>query len=716
MSIFNKKGEGERQTANYATKADVILQRQAELAEKLDKLLAAEGSGGPVAEKVSQETAYISKQNSSILDKLLSENAQLRKEINYVAAQCESVFVKLSGMISSLEEKVMKYALGVHPSESGEGYVPELVNYDKLAESLADKLAGKQIFSDLSCDEIARRVAESMPQEIVPADYIASKVAEQIVIPPAVIGADGSATPVEVSPQIDSDALSDEIARKVSALSPNDFDIIVDDEGCRSLAEAVAEKLDYDGIAKRLAEKNAYDELAAADAEEYVNPEELARLVSEKLAASGVNEDAIADKTAAALSNIMPEVDGDDIADKVASAVLASVPATEIDYDAIVNGVAEKLSASGAVEAVSAETVPIGDDFDIVIDDDGIKKITESVSATVAESTGAKLDEINGGLEKVHAILAEEPAAKDIDELGRKVDDLTERFDELFAPADSDGDYDDEYEDIVQIKDDISDINRQLEEIRALLAGGAVIAAAAAEPAEEPAESAPETDEEEGGEEGEGELVTVSDIVDENEVNEEPADEVMENIFDDVDEQTAEGEAQPDGMEDMEGGVDFANMMKYNRSFIARIIQSSDDVKRYYGQIKNAMLAYRKVNSSVAWGAERFNKGRETIAKLKIRGKTLCLYLNLDPNEYKTSVYHQVDVSDNKSMHGTPMMVKIKSPLGVKKAIRLIDDMLAKRNGEKRHIQERDYASMYPYESIEELIEDGLVKDVSKNK
>ena len=121
MSIFNKKGEGERQTANYATKADVILQRQAELAEKLDKLLAAEGSGGPVAEKVSQETAYISKQNSSILDKLLSENAQLRKEINYVAAQCESVFVKLSGMISSLEEKVMKYALGVHPSESGEG-------------------------------------------------------------------------------------------------------------------------------------------------------------------------------------------------------------------------------------------------------------------------------------------------------------------------------------------------------------------------------------------------------------------------------------------------------------------------------------------------------------------------------------------------------------------------------------------------------------------
>ena len=72
------------------------------------------------------------------------------------------------------------------------------------------------------------------------------------MIPPAVIGADGSATPVEVSAQIDSDALSDEIARKVSALSPNDFDIIVDDEGCRSLAEAVAEKLDYDALQNAL--------------------------------------------------------------------------------------------------------------------------------------------------------------------------------------------------------------------------------------------------------------------------------------------------------------------------------------------------------------------------------------------------------------------------------------------------------------------------------
>lgn len=1090
--IFNKKNDNGRQTT-YATKADVILQRQAEIVGKLDMLLAGQkpAPDGSVADKVNeklaQELSYLSKQNSAIFEKVLAENAQLRREINFVSAQCENVFVKLSGMISSLEEKISESAIDydkvaeaaqehteaaaadaepafddeVAPAAvteeaegdeqltiSSNGYI----DYDELADRLAGKLEEKGLLSGLDYDGLAKKVADSMPpQEVISPDYIASKVAEQIVIPQVVVGENGEAKPIEVhataevdydeianrvaeklapaasseevveaaaeqtaeqTENTDSDALADEIARKVSALSPNDFDIIVDDEGCRSLAEAVVENLDYDRIIEKLAAKGVAGEVAVTDAAaeetEPAGADEIAQLVSEKLAANGINEEAIADKTAAALSNCMPEVDGDEIADKVAAAVLASIPATEIDYDAIINGVAEKLGGKAeTVETSSEEVVPAADtdetadDYDIVIDEEGLKKITESISWKVTASTNAmlegmddKLAAMKRELEEMRSALAEEKAADevadeineeaaetaeaaveetaeeapaavsaDVDGIARKIDELTARIDELLTPDEEDyeesaeetaapvadvsgeigeinrkideltarfeelisadeelGDEGEETaeaenaeeaegEDEVkaeleairtaldeirhdpaiqelkgevaeltaridelfvepeeaevaegeeetdpvqaefdeikekleeirndpalqelkgevaeltaridelvargaeesaeaeesepaddaalgEIKEEIEDINRQLDQIKAMLAAGAVVAATAAaqpeeeaeqeepveeEPAEEPvaeevveevAEEAeepveevseetseetaeevaveePETVEEseeetaveaaeesaeepaeeaaseepaaeDEGEEEEEQLVTVSDIVDESELSDEPEDEVLENIFDDVEEQTVKGEAQPDGIPGISnGGVDFANMMKYNRSFIARIIQSSDDVKRYYGQIKNAMLAYKKVNSSIAWGAERFNKGRETIAKLKIRGKTLCLYLNLDPNEFKTSVYHQIDVSDNKSMHGTPMMVKVKSPLGVKKAIRLIDAMLAKRNGEKRPIQERDYAAMYPYETIEELIEDGLVKDVSKNK
>mgnify|MGYP005768169761 FL=1 len=1094
--FFNKK-DGGQSGATYATKADVLLQRQAEIAGKLDMLLAANNSrtqSDALADKVAQETAFLGKQASAIYDKLAAENQKLRMEIKYVAAQCENIFVKLSSMISSLEEKMKENAVDyekIAEASRQDNWVEEepsfddevapaaysdddeqltisengYIDYDELAARLCDKLAEKGIGSAIDYDELAKKVADCIPpQEVISPDYVASKVAEQIVIPQVVVSGDGEAKPLEVhataevdyeelaarvaekiapaeqnvvaaaaeSTEVaDSDALSDEIARKVSALSPNDFDIIVDDEGCRSLAEAVVDSLDYDRIIEKIAERSAAGEVAVTDAAmesedtESMSSEEIAQLVSEKLAANGVNEETIADRTAAAISNYLPEVDADDIADKVAAAVLASIPATEVDYDAIINGVCDRLGQTQVVAGSAEEAVPAAaeesaepeeeNDYDIVIDEEGLQKITDSISWKVTASTNAmlegmddKLAAMRKELEDMRAALdeekkavaevvsaeaveeaaeetaeeaaeetvdqaaeSEEPAAvaataEEIGEINRKIDELTARIEELLTPdeeeleevedeaaeaeegvesedgvkaelgeikaaieeikndgaveelkakvdeltarieelltpddelleegeevegetaeAEEGAEAEDEVkaeleairtaldeirhdpaiqelkgevaeltsridelfapeevteegeaaeeedpvqaefdsikqsledikndpaiqdlkgevaeltaridelvargvseeqasdeDELAEVKQEIEEIKRTLDQIKALIVAGAVVTTVAAagsdeevnetaetvedtseeaeeeaaseEPVEEPAEEAVAAETEEPAEAAEAEepapeesaeaeesavenaeiseevpaedeeeeqLVTVSDIVDESEVADEPVDEAMENIFDDVDEQTVQGEADPDGIPGISnGGVDFANMMKYNRSFIARIIQSSDDVKRYYGQIKNAMLAYKKVNSSIAWGAERFNKGRETIAKLKIRGKTLCLYLNLDPNEYKTSVYHHVDVSDNKSMHGTPMMVKIKSPLGVKKAIRLIDEMLAKRNGEKRPIQERDYAAMYPYETMEELIEDGLVKDVSKNK
>ena len=1041
--FFNKK-DGGQSGATYATKADVLLQRQAEIAGKLDMLLAANNSrtqSDALADKVAQETAFLGKQASAIYDKLAAENQKLRMEIKYVAAQCENIFVKLSSMISSLEEKMKENAVDyekIAEASRQDNWVEEepsfddevapaaysdddeqltisengYIDYDELAARLCDKLAEKGIGSAIDYDELAKKVADCIPpQEVISPDYVASKVAEQIVIPQVVVSGDGEAKPLEVhataevdyeelaarvaekiapaeqnvvaaaaeSTEVaDSDALSDEIARKVSALSPNDFDIIVDDEGCRSLAEAVVDSLDYDRIIEKIAERSAAGEVAVTDAAmesedtESMSSEEIAQLVSEKLAANGVNEETIADRTAAAISNYLPEVDADDIADKVAAAVLASIPATEVDYDAIINGVCDRLGQTQVVAGSAEEAVPAAaeesaepeeeNDYDIVIDEEGLQKITDSISWKVTASTNAmlegmddklaamrkELEDMRAALDEEKKVVAEvasaeaveeaaeetaeeaaeetvdqaaeseEPAAvaataEEIGEINRKIDELTARIEELLTPddelleegeevegetaeAEEGAEAEDEVkaeleairtaldeirhdpaiqelkgevaeltsridelfapeevteegeaaeeedpvqaefdsikqsledikndpaiqdlkgevaeltaridelvargvseeqasdeDELAEVKQEIEEIKRTLDQIKALIVAGAVVTTASAagsdeevnetaetvedtseeaeeeaaseEPVEEPAEEAVAEETEEPAEEivaeeseepavaeeaeepapeesaeaeesavenaeiseevpaedeEEEQLVTVSDIVDESEVADEPVDEAMENIFDDVDEQTVQGEADPDGIPGISnGGVDFANMMKYNRSFIARIIQSSDDVKRYYGQIKNAMLAYKKVNSSIAWGAERFNKGRETIAKLKIRGKTLCLYLNLDPNEYKTSVYHHVDVSDNKSMHGTPMMVKIKSPLGVKKAIRLIDEMLAKRNGEKRPIQERDYAAMYPYETMEELIEDGLVKDVSKNK
>lgn len=505
------------------------------------------------------------------------------------------------------------------------------VNEEKIAEAIAEKLKEAEpdeqaleanIDEQALAEDIASRLNFSLSDELI-----------------------ASAVVKNLSDAIDSDEIADCVAKKVGSISPEQFEITVDDDGCDSLAKAVESKLNYDMIAAAVAEKLNPAFMASAAAEE-IDAEDLARAISEKLSVNAdINEDVLADKAAAILSNYMPEIDSDDIADKVVAGIIPALPATPvIDGEGIANSVSERLLEYQE-----------NSDYDIVIDEEGLARITDGVSDEITKENDERYSKLDGEIEEIKS------------EYGKRFD---------------------------KIDEDIS-------ELKAMLLSGIVVAASSNETATAEAVEEPVQEEQ---------LVTVSDLVGEpEEVVEEESE--AEDIVSDIDENLTDDEVMPDGIQ---GGVDFANMMKYNRSFIARIIQGTDEQKTYYGQVKTALLSYKKVNSNVAWGAERFNKGRETIARFKIRGKTLCLYLALDPNDYATSVYHHADVTDNKSMHGTPMMVKVKSPLGVKKAIRLIDDMLARRNGEKHNVAERDYAAMYPYETIEELIEDGLVKDVNK--
>lgn len=555
--------------------------------------------------------------------------------IPQTAVQAEAVDLDVEELSRKVADKIAIPAY--EPAEN--------VNEERLAEAIAEKLKESEEEGETTPVSYEANLDEQSLAENI-ASRLNFSLSDELI---------AAAVVKNLSDAIDSDEIADCVAKRVGSISPEQFEITVDDDGCDSLAKAVESKLNYDALAAAVAEK-LNPAFMSADVTGDIDADELARVLSEKLSVNAdINEDLLADKAAAILSNYLPEVDSADIADKVVAGIIPALPATPvIDSEGIANSVSEKLVENQE-----------NSDYEIVIDDDGLARISTSVSEEISKDEDERHAKLNGELDNMK------------EEYGK-------RFDKI------DGD---------------------IEEIKSMLLSGIVVAAGVSETAAaEVVEEEPQAEEQ---------LVTVSDLlVEEEPAEEEPAaeepDEVIEEIVEDIDENLSDEEIMPDGMDGLSGGVDFANMMKYNRSFIARIIQGTDDQKNYYGQVKTALLSYKKVNSNVAWGAERFNKGRETIARFKIRGKTLCLYLALDPDEYATSVYHHADVSDNKSMHGTPMMVKIKSPLGVKKAIRLIDDMLAKRNGEKRYVAERDYAAMYPYETIEELIEDGLVKDVNK--
>jgi hypothetical protein len=104
---------------------------------------------------------------------------------------------------------------------------------------------------------------------------------------------------------------------------------------------------------------------------------------------------------------------------------------------------------------------------------------------------------------------------------------------------------------------------------------------------------------------------------------------------------------------------------------------------------------------------------------MTIVGKTLNLYLDLDPNdpEFKTTVYHQKDVGNQKAYESTPFMVKIKSDAALKKALRLVVALGEKLGTEKEeNYQDVNYVEEFAYQSTKQLFDEGFIKATKEKK
>lgn len=155
---------------------------------------------------------------------------------------------------------------------------------------------------------------------------------------------------------------------------------------------------------------------------------------------------------------------------------------------------------------------------------------------------------------------------------------------------------------------------------------------------------------------------------------------------------------------------DSENAMRYNRSFRARLIQSEDEVKEWYGALKNCILSYDKVSSRISWKHENFTYRRNAVAKLFIKGKTLYLYLAVNPADYADSKYKLEDVSNVSQFADTPALYKLKSEKRVRYAQDLIEEICTKLGSKKLEREPVDYYE--PYNSDAALIKKGLVKRV----
>ena len=112
-------------------------------------------------------------------------------------------------------------------------------------------------------------------------------------------------------------------------------------------------------------------------------------------------------------------------------------------------------------------------------------------------------------------------------------------------------------------------------------------------------------------------------------------------------------------------------MILIRKPFSDKIEAASDEVKNYYNTLKELLLSYG-LSSRISISGDN----KQELAKITLVGKTLCLHLALNPEDYQGSTVNVKNDSGKKTYQSMPTLIKIKSLLAFKRAKMLIIDLM----------------------------------------
>ena len=724
--------------ANYQAKSVVVPAEETAQAETAGE------NASESADRAVMEIKYLYSQNQSIYESLSSALNELKES---AGAFNEEFAAKIEETLDALDVKI-------------ENLLANETDYDKVAETVKERVAETLNFEEPDYDKIAELVAEKTEAQTaahskeildtiaaVPTaenvDYnrIVDEVSDKVLEKVTELLEEKSNEEKETKGSAEYDRIVYGTAEKVIESLPPvervDYTRIAEanaltDETLEKIAEAVAakiqipeaEKLDYDKLAETLAAK--------LPVPEEIDYDKLADTVLAKLPAP---EEIDYDKLADAVVAKMPVPEAIDY-DKLADTVIARLPETEsLDYERIAeiaNNANETVDYDRISEIVNTANDPV--------DYEKITEIANNAAANVVvpESEEPDYDAM------ADAVLAKLPESEEIDyerlayAAASKVEipeteaiDYEKIANDVAAKIDIPAPEQLDYERLASsVAERIPAPEPATYEVLVDDEGVKSIAdtVAAAVVANIPEAKAPEVDTEALAGEISEKMGTPSyeTILDDSGAQM-IADAVAEKLtaanytiatLPLIAEETpvvADEVAvtEPEMVEEVAEEPKEDLVMRVDRSFTAKLKQSDDEVKDRYGMIKNALLSYKKFKSTVSWNADRFNYGRATIAKMNIRGKTLCVYFALDPKDpaFKQTIYNQKDMSDQKAYAQTPFMMKIKSDLAAKRAVRLVET-LAEQKGvaKKKDFEEVDYKKTYRYAGDRQLELTGLLR------
>ena len=115
-------------------------------------------------------------------------------------------------------------------------------------------------------------------------------------------------------------------------------------------------------------------------------------------------------------------------------------------------------------------------------------------------------------------------------------------------------------------------------------------------------------------------------------------------------------------------------------------------MKANYNELKSEIMSYG-VKCRTSNAGDTFRLHKVTYIRITIAGKSLKLYMALDPKEYANSTLPISDASDKKIYEDIPLVFKVKSDLSVRRAKQLIADVFDRANIDQGPIVQRDWAN-----------------------
>ena len=184
--------------------------------------------------------------------------------------------------------------------------------------------------------------------------------------------------------------------------------------------------------------------------------------------------------------------------------------------------------------------------------------------------------------------------------------------------------------------------------------------------------------------------------VEEEQPAEEPAEEVKEEESVEEPEQEANEEAQaeeqPVEEQPIEEPVEAPKKEKaVYVPFTDRLRKADPFVIFAYNEIKSELLSYG-FKSRISQKGDSFRLHRKLYCRMTVAGKSLKLYMALNPKDYENTTIPFKDVSDMKKYQDVPFVFKAKSDLSIRRAKRLIEDMAGNDGIEQKKVVERNYA------------------------